>query len=337
MALQIEDIEVREFRPGDEEPILEAFNRIFPQVDPTFVARGMDEWAWRYKQNPAGWRIWVAIEPGGLVIAHQGGVPIRLKHNGELVRWNQIVDSFADPRLGRGLKKPGLFVMASKPFCDTYGGPPPKDEIMYGMPVRRAYRIGQKFLGYNTVRNQNQLRLPLDRLRADAAPRVEVEEVREFPEETGAFFERAAAGFRAVAVRDKAFLDWRFVNRPGVEYRQALARGRGGELLGYAVTCKGAFDLNEGQLVCDWLVDPAHPEAGHALRAWLVERARAEEAPEVIAILPEFCADFAAFQRAGFRVHPTGYFLAAGSFFDGFHTVLLYDDWYYTLAEFDLC
>jgi hypothetical protein len=337
MALQIEDIEVREFRPGDEEAILEAFNRIFPQVDPTFVPRGMDEWAWRYRKNPAGWRIWVALAPDGQVIAHQGGVPIRLDHNGERVRWNQIVDSFADPKLGRGLKKPGLFVMASKPFCDTYGGAPPKDEIMYGMPVRRAYRIGQKFLGYNTVRNQNQLRLPLERLRAAAAPLVEVTEVDEFPEEIDAFSARASASHGAVAVRDKAFLDWRFVQRPGVDYRQALARGRGGEILGYAVAVKGSFDLNEGELVCDWLVDPAHPEAGHALRAWLVERARDDAVGEVIAILPEFCPDFAAFQRSGFRVHPTGYYLAAGSFFDGFHTVLTYDDWYYTLAEFDLC
>jgi len=337
MEPELADLTVREYLPGDEQAILESFNRIFPLVDRTFRPRSMEEWRWRFEQNPAGWRIWLAKTADGRVVAHQAGMPIAMVHQGERVRWNQIVDSFADPRFGRGLKKPGVFVLAAQPFSDIYGGPPPKDQIMYGLPVRRAYRIGQRFLKYQTVRDQHEVRGDVERVRIDAAPGIEVEEVDAFPDEVDAFFERASRPLRAVAVRDRAFLSWRFERHPTKAYRIALARAAGsGELVGYAVTRKDSFDLRESGLVCDWLLDPERREAGHALRAWLVERARAEGVPDVRGIFPEPCAEFREFQQAGFRVHPTSYFLAAGSYYRSFHTLGLYWDWYYTLAEFDL-
>lgn len=332
------DFVVREYRAGDEQAILSAFNRVFPLVDPTFRPRAMEEWRWRTLGNPAGWRIYIALSADGQVVAQQAGLPIRMIHAGERVTWNQIVDSFADPRFGRGLKSPGLFVHVAQPFCDTYGGPPPKDQIMYGMPVRRAYRIGQKFLGYQLVRDQHRVCAPADAVQGRAAPGIVIEEVAHFPEDVDAFFERARAPHKAIAVRDRAFLDWRFAQRPGNAYRIALARRVADRaLVGYAVYARGSFDLRDGGLVADWLVDPGEARAGDALRAWIGERARSDGAPEVIAVFPEPCADFAAFQRAGFRVESTSYFTSAGSYTRTFHTLDLYWDWYYTLADFDLC
>ena len=40
---------------------------------------------------------------------------------------------------------------------------------------------------------------------------------------------------------------------------------------------------------------------------------------------------------AGFRVDGTHYVTSAGSYTRTFHTLDLYWDWYYTLADFDLC
>jgi hypothetical protein len=332
------DIEVREYRQGDEEAILSAFNRVFAAIDPTFHPRGMDEWRWRTLGNPAGWRAWIARTSDGEVVAQQAGLPIRMRHRGESVVWNQIVDSFADPRRARGLRAPGLFVHVAKPFCDTYGGPPPRDQIMYGLPVRRAYRIGKKFLGYQLVRDQHRLVASALGLQGRATPGIALEEVERFPAEVDALFERAQHAHRAIAVRDQRFLDWRFADRPGVRYRIALARRNADRaLVGYAVHVNGNFDLHAGALVCDWLIDPAEPRAGEALRAWLGERARADGTEEVCAIFPETCMDFADFQRAGFRVEATSYFAAAGSYTRTFHTLDLYWDWYYTLADFDLC
>jgi len=336
MASEAADFLVRPYQPGDEGAILPSFNCVFAAIDPTFTPRSAEEWRWRYAENPAGLRIYVVLAPGGEVVAHQAGMPIAMVHKGERVHWNQVVDSFTDPAHERGLHRSGAFLRAAQEFNDVYGGPPPRDQIMYGLPVRRAFRIGQKLLKYQTVRNQNELRGELGRVALGAAGAIEVEEVAAFPEDVDAFFERARAPFGAVAARERAFLDWRFVRRPATRYRIALAR-LAGELVGYAVYRRAAFDLRESGLVCDWLIDPARRAAGNALRAWLVETARAEGAGELRTLLPETCADFREFQQVGWRVHPTSYFLAAGSYFSGFHTLDLYWDWYYTLAEFDLC
>lgn len=330
------EYDVREYRPGDEQRILPAFNRVFAAIDPTFVPRTIEEWRWRYERNPAGLRIFVATTPDGEVVAHQAGLPVRLVHRGEHVVWNQIVDSFADPRHGRSLKRPGLFVICAKPFGDHYGGPPPKDQIMYGMPVRRAYRIGKRFLGYQTVREQLALEADVAAVGRRASGGVGIEEVTRFQDEMSALFERARAPHRAIAVRDAAFLNWRFADRPGHDYRMALARTPAGRLVGYAVAAVGDFDLARSGLVVDWLVDPAAPEAGTALRGWLADWARAAGTDRVRALFPETCADFAAFQEEGYSVTETSYITAAGSYTRAFHTLRLYWDWYYTLAEFDL-
>lgn len=327
---------VREYQPGDEHSILTAFNRVFAAIDPTFVPRTLEEWRWRNLLNPAGWRIFVATTPDGEIVAQQAGLPVRLLHEGEPVIWNQIVDSFADPRHGRSLKRPGLFVICAKPFGDYYGGRPPKDQIMYGMPVRRAYRIGQRFLGYQTVREQLALEADVARAGRCAGGGVAIEEVTRFPEAMAELFERARAPHGAIAVRDAAFLNWRFADRPNHRYRMALARTPAGRLAGYAVAAVGDFDLTHSGLVVDWLVDPACPEAGSALRGWLGDWARGAGTDRVRALFPETCADFAAFQQEGYRVTETSYITAAGSYTRAFHTLALYWGWYYTLAEFDL-
>jgi len=326
---------VREYRPGDEHSILPAFNRVFSAIDRTFEPRTMEEWRWRYQQNPAGWRILIAITPEGEVVAQQAGLPVRVVHRGEAHVWNQVVDSFADPRHLRSLKHVNLFLACAQPFNQLYGGLPPKALYMYGMPVRRAYRIGQKFLGYQVLREQLVLEVDAAQAGRAAAGGVAVEEVTRFPEAMAELFERARAPFASIAVRDAAFLNWRFADRPGHRYRMALARTPAGRLAGYSVAALGDFDLQRSGLLVDWLVDPAYPEAGRALRAWLAEWARGAGIERIRALFPETCADFAVFQEEGYRAAKTSYVTVGGTYTRG-HTLTLYWGWYYTLAEFDL-
>ena len=337
MDLDPGELVVREYQSGDEHALLAGFNRAFAAIDPTFRPRSLEEWRWRFLENPAGRRIWLALTPEGEVVAQQAGMPIAMLHKGERVLWNQIVDSFGDTETSSG-SKPGVLLLAARPFHDTYGGlPPDKEPCMYGLAEQHAYRIGQEFSQYQTVRNQNELRIDPERLVEGPAGAIEVEEVRAFPPEVEAFFERARAPFAAIAVRDRTFLDWRFTRRPGIRYRIGLARRRAGrELVGYAVFRKASFDLVESGLIVDWLIDPEERGAGSALRHWLCACAREEGASLLRGILPEPCPDFLEFQRAKFRVYPTSYFLAAGSNLRGFHTLRMYWDWYYTLAEFDV-
>ena len=55
------DYEIREYQPGDEHSLLETFNEVFSEKNPAYVPRTLEEWRWAFPDNPAGWRIFVAL------------------------------------------------------------------------------------------------------------------------------------------------------------------------------------------------------------------------------------------------------------------------------------
>jgi len=338
--MQSPDIEVREYRPGDEESILRGFNRAFSRVDPNFVPRDLETWTWIYRRNPAGLRIWLGLDESGEVVNQQAGIPVRVRQDGRVVLWTQVVDSFTDPDLTRGLKKPGLFIRAATPFWQNYGGPAPdQDSFQYGIPIRSAFRIGKKFLGYAAFRHQCALRSAGTDARVTSRDRsrVRVEEVSGFDDEVDAFFERATRTRRAIVVRNQEHLNWRYVGRPDRSYRIAVARSVHGDLLGYAIHRHGVLDGQEGGLLCDWLVEPGNASAADSLRAWALERTREDGASTLTSLTAETAPEWVEFQRAGFRVTPTSYYIGAKSYRPGYDARWAYWNWYYTMGDFDLC
>jgi hypothetical protein len=251
--------------------------------------------------------------------------------------FSQAIDSMTDPAFRRGLKRPGFFVLTGYPYAANYGGPPPDgDVIMWGLPVPAAWRMGKNFLEYEIVRTQNKLVADLDRVRGEAAPGVETEEVASFPEEVVDLSDRAGREHGAIAVRDKAQLDWRFVRNPDHRYRIALAR-KGGTLAGYAVHRRGSYDGEDSGLCCDWLVPGDQPAVAAGLRAWLLARAREEGADALTAVFPDTCREWLEFQDAGFRVRGTRYFPVGRNYVPKYRMPWLYRNWYYTLGDSDLC
>ncbi len=336
--LELPPYTVREFEPGDEHAILATFNRVFAEIDPSFTPRSLEAWRWMYLANPSGWRIWLAVsDVDGRVISQYAGVRQRMLLEGRPAHFSQAIDSMTDPAFRRGLKRPGFFVITGYPYAANYGGPPPDgDVVMWGLPVPAAWRMGKAFLGYEVVRVQNKLVLDLERARLEAAPGVAIEEVRRFPDGVRELTDAAGAVHGAVAVRDAAQLDWRFSDHPEKRYALALARVRG-RLAGYAVYRAGTYDGERDGLVCDWLVPEGEGAAAAGLRAWLVERARADAVLRLTAVFPDTVPEWQAFQRAGFRVRPTRYFPVARNYVAPYRMPWLHRHWYYTLGDSDLC
>lgn len=334
------DYEIRRYRPGDEHAILETFHLVFSRDDPSFRPRSLEDWRWQYLENPAGNRIVLGIDAEGRVIGHQSSVPVRVRVGPETVTWSQVVDSFSDPRRGRGLKKPGVFGTTARAHVDVFGGESPgRDPVMFGLPIRPAWRIGRLHLGYEACRAQDVLVLDDLGRAEEPSPGVEVEELERFPQDVAALTERAAGHRGALAVRDAAYLNWRYADHPTKRYRLALARRAGGgpEPVGLAVHRLGPLVGGEPVgLVCDWLVDPVDEGACRALRRWAVDRTRADGADRLVGAWPDTAPEWLAFQDAGFRVDPIPYFCVTNQHTPRFGMRWLYWNWYYTLGDFDL-
>ncbi|MFT5285430.1 MAG: hypothetical protein ACI8TQ_001594 [Planctomycetota bacterium] len=328
---------VREYQPGDEVSILETFNRVFAQMDPNFVPRTMETWRWLFMDNPSGWRIYLAVTEDGDVMSQYAGIRQRMWLEGAPAHFSQAIDSMTDPAYRAGLKRPGFFVLTGYPYAENYGGPAPDmDTVMWGLPLPQAWRVGKNFLSYELIRTQCKLVAELDRVQLDAAMGVDIEEVTRFPEEVVRLSDLARDEHGAIAVRDKAQLDWRFSDNPNETYAIAVAR-TAGDLAGYAVYRKGTYDRVETGMCCDWLVPGDNPQVSDTLRAWLLERARADDCERLTAVFPDTCREWMDFQSAGFLVEPTTYFPVGRNYVPKYRMPWLYRNWYYTLGDSDLC
>jgi len=336
---------IREYQPGDEEAILETFNRVFSGVDPNFVPRTLEEWRWTYTDNPSGWRISLAVTDDGQVISQYAGIAQRMLLDGEPAHFSQAVDSMTDPAFRGGLKRPGFFVLTGYPYAEGYGGPPPdKDTVMWGLPVPPAWRIGNLYLKYELIRTHLKLIADPDALELPGLGQhgVDIEELTEFPEDAEELFLEHAARHGAMAVRDKQQLDWRYTQRPGYDYHIAAARRRG-RLVGLTIQRAGSFDGAPGSLVCDWIcgkptdaIAPFDRGAALEMLAWHKHRAIAGGAGPLTALFPDTAPEWIGFQEVGFRARDTSYFLVGRNYVKQYDMRWLRRHWYYTLGDTDL-
>ena len=339
MISMSDGIQIRAYEPGDEYEILRCFNETFAQVDRKFVPRTLEQWRWEFAENPGGFRIFLALDSEGRVVAQFASTPYRIWNGEEETRFNQIVDSMSHPNVSRTLvRKKTVFVHTALAYFDAYCGFG-KDVVLYGLPVPIAWRIGRKYLGYHTVREQFILRRKIE-----TAPPwppmpsgIRVEASADVPACAEDLWERMRARATCTTVRDRAFLEWRYQKRPGVCYKFAVAYSKQDETpLGMFVYRFGDAFFESSGLVCDVVLPEDDTLACQALLSWLDEETRADHGASSICVLPPWSFGFAYFQEHGFRVETTRYFLVGRGWTKPYDMLWLRANWYYTLGDTDL-
>ncbi|MCI0587094.1 MAG: GNAT family N-acetyltransferase [Planctomycetes bacterium] len=336
-------VEIREYRPGDEDAILACFNRVFARENPRFVPRTLAHWHWKYRDNPSGNRIFVAVTEEGEVAAHYAALPARAIFRGRPVTFHQGIDSMADPRFRRvglargadGERGPSLFAQTGRRMIERWGLSG-VDQFGYGLPIPIAWRVGKDWMGYEVIRTLLLLFAEVGKEdRGGGGRGVEVEEVADVPAEADRLWERAAPEWEAATVRDARYLRWRYVEPPDLRYRIALARGAGGDLRGLAVYRQGEFSDRDQGLLVEWLVPRGEEEAARALLSWARACAR-PDSDRLAAVVPETSPWFLFFQREGFLVEGTKYILVGRNWVGPEDATWFRKNWYFTLGDFDV-
>jgi hypothetical protein len=289
--------------------------------------RSLASWRWRYGQAPGGACVAFASEDAGQVIAGVVATRQRVLLEGREVAWLEVGDVFNDFGRGRGLDRARALLAAGEALAETFGGPAPERAcVFYGLPDRRAHRIGRGRLEWEVLRSENVLRAPCAGLGVRPAGAVSIEAVERFPAEVEALIRAFAADRAAILVRDAAYLDWRYLQRPGVRPEIALGRVRG-ELRGYAVL--------RGAMLVDWVVPPGESGVAGELVAWAAERARAAGHPELSIVVPDTSPEWLALQELGFRAHGLPEYLCFRSFQRPAIMSWLFKHWYYTRGDIE--
>ncbi len=330
--------QIRLYQPGDEAGILSSFNRVFREVcGPEYVDRKMDFWHWQFEKNPNGHRISVAVTDDGVIAAHYGGVPLSMASSfGDLV-FTHIVDSFALPEHRAGLKRPGLFVETAYPWfdlCHEQG-----DSVMYGYPVKAAERVGTRYLEYNFLRIVDYLCREADAGSTDMPGDVSIEEVALPPADVDGLFARLQSERACLTRRDQAYLQWRYVDIPGQEYRIVLAR-QAGDLQGLMVM-QVQHELIPGACtIADWVVPESDAKITSALLAQATAIARSEGRKTLMSVFSPRCPEYQSFLQQGFVVQSSSQFLerrlTQRSYNPQVTADWLAENWWYTLGDSDL-
>ena len=326
------DYELREYREGDEQSLLETFNYVFGQKDPNYVPRTLEEWRWAFLENPAGWRIWVAVCEGR-VVAQFAGQPFRMLIRGEEQTFVHCVDSMSHPDHRRGLKRPGLFVNVANEYFDHYGGIE-KDWAHYGLPIEEAARMGDRFLKYEIIKTQVFLAKELGPGPTELPEGVE--RLERFDHQVRWLYERCCGPWGVSAIRDDALYNWRFANHPRHRYLSFGVRDVEGVLRGVAVYRHASWVFDNVGFVVEWLVPPEEPEVGRLLNEAVQAQARADGAQASATSIPEWSPWFGIFQEWGWLVHPSDYCLRVRKFHPKYPAELLRDIWWHQLSETDL-
>jgi GNAT superfamily N-acetyltransferase len=279
---ELAGVRIREWCPGsDDAALLELSNRAFG------LERSPEYFAWKYRDNPAGpARIGLA-ELDGRPVCMACLLPMRMRLAGRDALGSLSVDIATAPELrGRGLYRRVASTLWQSLAEDGFA-------VTYGFTNRLSTAVTLGVLGRREVgplplrvRLLRPLRLAAAALRLgadarDPGPAADpagdgVARVGRFDARWDELWRRIEPALDVAVVRDRAYLSWRYAQRPDATYEilADLPRGPEGPLGGYLVWRPlDRFGVRSA-FVADLAVDPGQAGAARRLLRGAAARAR---------------------------------------------------------------
>lgn len=336
--MSVDPVSIRAYRPGDAPGILSCYNRIFP-VEGVIPPRSAAHWSWKYEHNPTGLLQHVVAEHETEgIIGGYAGIPVRIWSEGREQLAAQGVDLMVLPQWRRHGRRPGLFIHLGWKYHELFCGGGDGDVLFtYGWPIP-AWRMGQRYLGYWNIRDWDFL---FREIRAagfahrDVPAALQTRVVERYGADVDALFDAVRSDMGLALWRDHRYLNWRYADRPDADYVLFECRERQSDRLRGVCVYRVADFLhpNTGFFV-DWLA-PADDQEATVSMIGALERRAAEDGADVLAgVLSQVDPRFLTFQRAGFLLRGTPYFIVLASF--KYDTIYYRDQWYFTMGDADL-
>ncbi|MFO1051000.1 MAG: hypothetical protein U1F36_02145 [Planctomycetota bacterium] len=322
---------------ADDPALVDCFNAIFPVDHPGVPPMDLATWRWKYRAPGLDRReMVVALHEEVGVVGAYPSQPLRALREGSPVRTAQITDLMVRHAWRRIGERPGIFVQMGRIYYDLFcGAGDDRQGFNYGWPVP-AWRIGQRYLDYENVRDWNFLarEIPADLSALCAVPAgLEIREVARFGPDADELFRRAAAGARFTLVKDQLWLNWRYADHPSGRYRMFEVRDRSG-LRAIGVDCRGDLLRPNTSFLVDCIVPAADGEALRAVVAAAERRAHRDGTGALAGVWSPADPRFRQLCQLGYDTWDSGYFLVVAAFV--IDSMFLRDAWHFTMGESDL-
>jgi GNAT superfamily N-acetyltransferase len=325
---------------------------------------------WQYDQNPSGPAYELITKKGSAVTGHCAAIPMRHKIGPDVGKGSLGVNVMTHPEYrGRG-----IYVILQREVDRLLG----KDRIQFnfGFSNEYSHRNCLRRLGYQEIGRFPLWLLPFDlnRIVAGRTPKqgtlmraaafaanplfglarsmlglrrkdqsMEIETAAAIPEEFDGFWQKVQAGQTNILVRDRAYLDWRFIRHPTRTYKVFLARSKG-ELRGYLVARMTTIEGISCGVLVDILTEntPEGKKAAGRLIAAFNRRARADGAAMGLCLMLRHSPAARSLRRNGYFICPKPFLprdfpIIIHWNLPGSPPAGLYDlkSWYLTLGDYD--
>lgn len=200
---------IRSYQSGDEKGIMTLDASALPSK---WNPRTLENWNWKFTaRNPNGHSLIWAAEHEGRIVAHFAAVPYELKVFDREMKASHSIGALVEVKYqNRGLLK----LVGDKLMEDLKA-----NAIAYtwGFPNKRAYEFEKTALGYYDL-----IQFPTWVIRRDVMKQnpvyATVKKIDFFGPEFDELWANCAPGYNIAVVRRKAYLNWRYLERPDWEY-----------------------------------------------------------------------------------------------------------------------
>lgn len=311
---------IRKFEDADEAGVINLHASAFNALT------DLDYWLWKYKENPAGSMRYVAEDKKEGIVGHYGLIFQKIKIGDKIVTGSQAVDAMTHPKFQRQ----GMFVKLGKEILHQAGN----EGIFFtfGFPNEAALP-GHKEVGWveicevpillkplniesilaKYVKNTSLLKLstdvagiPLGFIRQSERTQLErlsVKNVTCFDEQINEFWSKVAHSYTIIQVRDKEFLNWRYVTNPHEQYTILIAE-KNATIVGYAVLGEmTAYGIKGGAIV-DMLTYSDQGQISEFLISRAVEQFKKKKMGYIGCMMRRGSIYYGALKREGFIVIP---------------------------------
>jgi GNAT superfamily N-acetyltransferase len=219
---------IRLLEEGDRDQLFRLYEKTFGH--PMGVTENERHWAWEYERGPAGAACVFVCEADGKVIGAHGNLPLRFKVGEQEVLASSSFDSMVDSDY-RGM---GAFTRVVRAFigsayergiCLSYSFPNENSLPIHvnrlGRTSIEGYTVLRRHLPRHWWRHKSNLALSARILRTLIGARLRgarVRRVEGFDERFDALWRAAREQVQVGIVRDRAYLDWRFAQKPGARH-----------------------------------------------------------------------------------------------------------------------
>jgi hypothetical protein len=296
----------RQYRPGDELEILRLRRQVFGAVDEQ--RNTAEYWRWEFQKCPAGpATIWVAESDEGIV-GHYAVRPVKMLCAGELILGSTSIDAMTHPDFRREavfatLGQSAYAQVEREGPALTYIFPRKISMIgtiekfnwkylcslkVFAKPLhasRVAGRLIPRGAALTPVRTLFTVLLrPFCRPASTSVDEgFETRWTERFDSRFDDLWARVAPTYPIALIRDSTYLNWRYAENPGRDYRTLVAE-RAGEIVAYVtLRCMEQYGLRGGMIV-DLLAAPGNEEALSSLLG-PAERFFREQQMDLIACL----------------------------------------------------